>query len=132
MGFVTKFVHTQEPKIYHPNGLLMDKEIMPNKSATTLLINHLLHDMFIILNPRCGHKCTRVCYQPTQILIGYPKTEDLRNSCPSGCAEMVEQYEDLLSSLIDDEEWEVNIQTLVIEFLPCSEVLEILAVAIYL
>lgn len=131
-GGVTRFVHTQQPKIYHPNGLLIDREHLPSGNATSLLINHLLTDIFTKDNPCDGHKCNKVCTRPTQIMIGFPNSEDLRSSCPEECMEIVDQYEKLLQLFLCDEDEELTIVTIVFEFLPCSKVLEILSVSIYL
>ena len=130
---ITRFVHTQEAKVYHPSGLLIDRQYLPRGNATSLLVNHLLTDIFTKDNPRSGHKCNRICNQPSQILIGFPNSEDVKSSCPDECADMVDQYERLLSLFICDEgDEEVTITSMVFEFLPCSKVLEILSVSIYL
>lgn len=129
----TRFVHTQEPKIYHPNGLLIDRGYLPSGNATSLLVNHLLTDIFVKDNPRDGHVCNKFCSQPSQILIGFPNSEDVRSSVPEECLDIVDQYERLLSLFICDEDCEeVTIMSMVFEFLPCSKMMEILSVAIYL
>lgn len=128
----TRFVHTQPATIFHPTGLLLDRCFTPSDNATSLLVNHLLNDIFIDSNPRNNHKCSQICCQPTQILLGFPNTEDVKSSCPPDCAAMIEQYERLVSLSIFDEGEEATVNTIIIEFLPCSKVLEILSVGIYL
>ena len=134
MGSVNfaRFVHTQPAVIYHPTGLMLDRDFMPAENATNLLVNHLLHNIFVEDNPRTDHKCSQLCCRPTQILLGFPHAEDVKSSCPPECAAIIEQYERLVSLAIYDEGEDVTINTIIIEFLPCNKIVEILAVGIYL
>ena len=132
-GITTKIVHAYpQADIYLPNGLLLDKRFCPTSYASKIIIDRLLTHLFVESNPRDGHRCTNLCSQTTQCLIGFPNTEDVRTSCPTRDAELVEQFEKWMSFIICEPDEEVTLQSLVIEFLPCSRVLEVLAVSFYL
>ena len=132
-GLSTKIVHAYpHANIYLPNGLLLDRRYCPTSYASKIIINRMLTHLFVDFNPRDGHHCTSLCSQPTQCLIGFPNTENVRNSCPSLDAELVEQFEKWMSFIICEPDEEVTLQSLVVEFLPCSKVLEVISVSFYL
>ena len=132
-GDNTRFVHAyRAPEIYLPNGLLLDRSFYPTNSATRVLINRMLKHLFLDFNPADGHRCTSLCGQPTQCLIGYPNSEDVRTACPSKDAEMIEKFEKWMTLILCDQDEEVTLQTMVLEFLPCNKVVEVLSVSFYL
>ena len=132
-GLSTKIVHAYpHANIYLPNGLLLDRRFCPTSYASKMLISRMLTHFFVEFNPSDGHRCNSLCSQPTQCLIGFPDTENVRTSCPARSAELVEQFEKWMSFIICEPDEEVTLQSLVVEFLPCSRVLEVLSVSFYL
>lgn len=118
--------------IFLPNGLMLDRRYCPTGCAIKILIDRMLTHLFLDCNPSDGHRCSSICAQPTQCLIGFPNTENVRTSCPPKDAELVEKFEKWMSFILCEPDEEVTLQTMVVEFLPCSRVLEVLSVSFYL
>ena len=128
-----KIILTQKPKIYHDNGIKVDWSDYPSNNAIAYFINNIVHDCFIRNNPPVTHKCNRLCHQPLQIMLGYPRNETVFESCGPDSRDMVMQFEKLLTVFLREEnEDEVILRSMALQFLPCSKVTEILSVNIYL
>ena len=128
-----KIILTQKPKIYHANGIKVDWSDYPSNNSIAYFINNILHDCFLCNNPPSTHKCNRLCHQPVQIMLGYPRNETVFESCGPHSRDMVIQFEKLLTVFLREEnEDDVILRSLVIHFLPCSKVTEILSVNLYL
>ena len=130
----TRFIFTKTPTIYHSTGLKLEKYECP---CPKKLIEELLKDLLISWNPPHLHKrCTSLCGQPVQLVIGYPKSVDVKTSCSELIERKVEEYEnDATNSLADEDVWykeKVELHSLAIRFLPCVKVMEILDAALYL
>ena len=128
-----KIILTQKPKIYHSNGVKVDLSDYPSNNSMAYFINNIVYDCFIRSNPPSNHRCNRLCHQPVQIMLGFPKSETVFEACGPHSRDMVMQFEKLLTVFLREEnEDEVILRSLVIHFLPCSKVTEILSVNIYL
>ena len=129
----TRFAHAYNvPQIFLPNGLLLDRSFHPMDSSTRILINKLLTHIFLDFNPEIGHKCTSLCGQRSQLLLGFPNSEDVKSSCPPKDAEMIEQFERWMTLILCNHDEEVTLQSIVIEFLPCNKLVEVLSISFYL
>ena len=133
MSVMTKYVHACRPSIYLANGLKIDRNDMPSDAAVRYFINNILSSILIETNPPRKHKCTNLCGQSARVLLGFPNNENLKSACPGPIADMVQDFEDLLTNFYTEEgDEQVEIQSLTIRFLPCSFVTEILEIAIYM
>ena len=132
-GNSARFVHAYDtPEIYLSNGLKLDKSCLPTDNLVRILINKLLKHAFANLNPADGHRCNTLCRTPTRMLMGFPNSEDVKSACPTSDAEKIEKFENVMSWLICEQDEDVTLNSLIIEFLPCNKVVEIISVSFYL
>ena len=130
----TRFVFAKTPVVFHASGLILDRHECP---CPKQLIEELLKDLIVTWNPPHLHRrCTALCGQPVQILMGYPKSVDVKSSCSELIEKKVMAYEEEATNCLADEDvWykeKVEMQSLVLRLLPCVKVMEILDAAIYL
>ena len=127
-----RFIYANTPLVYHQNGLQMDKNERPKDSLTKLFINNLIGGFLLRNNPANKHKCTSLCGQPTQFMMGFPHSSEVKSSVEPSLRQMVEDYEELIETVAYEGTENVEIQTLCVRMLPCSLYPEILDAAIYL
>ena len=131
-GNSTRFVHAYAaPEFYLPNGLKLDRAYAPTDNLVRLLVNKLLKHAFSNLNPADGHRCTNFCRTPTRMLMGFPNSEDVKSACPANDAEKIEKFEKVMAWLICEQDEDMTLQSLILEFLPCNKVVEIISVSFY-
>ena len=73
----TRYVYSSEPKFYHQNGLTIDKRELPSNNSIKYFLNAILGSMIVKVNPIKRHKCTSMCMQMIQVMLGYPHCENL-------------------------------------------------------
>ena len=128
-----RYTYANDPIVYHANGLMIGKKWLPTTNTLKFFINGILSKVFVTVNPPKGHKrCSSLCGQPVQIIIGWPHSSDAASSVPSEVKQLVHNLEDMLKKITFGGEEEVAMQTLAVRFLPCPRHIEILQAAIYL
>ena len=127
-----RFVYAKETRIFHRNGLQVQGPNKLKESSIKLFLNNLVGSFFLLTNTVRNHKCTSLCGQPVQFIIGFPHSTDVTGSVSPSCARMVEDFEELIKETIYDGHEDVELQTICIRMLPCSKCIEILESAIYL
>ena len=129
----SRIVFAVKPTIYHPTGLKLKDTEYP---CPKLLIEELLKDLLYTYNPPGLHKCSSLCRQMAQVVIGYPHSEGVRGSVSEEFEEKLQFFEDAITNFMDDREcWfkeKLEVHSLVIRFLPCTRYLEVADAAIYL
>ena len=128
----TRYVFAQEATFYHACGLKIPRNSLPSKLATEYFFSELIDDILITENPVRKHRCTSLCGQPIYIHLGFPNNENVRSACPDASKELVGEFEELISNCVFGGDEKVDIQALGMRILPCSKVLEIIDLAIYL
>ena len=126
----TRFIYTSKPQLFHSNGLKLAKHERPSETATQYLLNAIISELLLKVNPSKKHNCTSLCGQPAQILIGFPHSADVISSVSNETKKIIADFEDLLQKLIADGDEGVVIHSLAMRFLPCSKIVEILSVEI--
>ena len=128
-----RVVFANSPLVYHPSGLKLKRNECP---CPKQLIEELLKDVLLSYNPPELHRCSSLCRQSSQILIGYPYTEDVRTAVSDEFEEKLQIFEDAVTFHTDDEEYwykeKMEVHSIVLRFLPCVKYLEVINAAIYL
>ena len=128
----TRYVFTQDTKIYFPNGLRISNELLPSKNAVEYFVSSLLHDILVKVNPLSNHKCSNLCGQACYVHLGFPNNQNVLVSCPDASYPLIRDFEELLEGVVFGHDEKVCLQTVAIRFLPCPKILEVLDLAIYL
>lgn len=129
----SRIVFAGNPTVYHPTGLKLRSSECPCPKS---LIKELLKELLYPYNPPGLHQCTSLCRQTTQLIIGYPHTEGVRDSVSEEFEEKLQIFEDSVTNFLDDQDsWfkeKLEVHSLVIRFLPCTRYLEVMDAALYL
>ena len=128
----TRYSFVQLPQIFLPTGAKVHAYDLPSKNSIKYFFNHIVASVLLENNPPNGHKCSFLCGQPVKILIGYPKSPDLRSACPPELSELLDDFERLLDAFFTEVgEAEIELQTVVLRLLPCPKHVEVLEASVY-
>ena len=74
----TRFVYAVQPIIYHQNGLEVAKRDMPSITNVKRFLSTVLERAMLDRNPPETHRCTALCRQPVQLLLGFPHCGEVK------------------------------------------------------
>ena len=124
----TRYVFTDEAKIFLPNGLKLSDDFTPSNMATRILVSNILDGAFIACNRSHNHKCNATCGSVVRMLVGPfgdQKAPSLRNSMPTEVIDVLDDFELLLDACLGIAQGVTRVKSIGIRFLPCIKILEI-------
>ena len=128
----TRYIHAELPDIFLPNGFKVGLHDLPSAASMRYFINKLLGAILVEANPIAKHCCNKFCRHPSRLMLGFPNSSDVKSSCPVDIRNMVVDFENLLNAFYADDEESLEIHTIMIDFMPCPKVVEIIKAAFYL
>ena len=128
----TRVAFASVPLMYHSNGLIVEARLLPPIKIIKHLIHELMADIVLKVNPYRNHQCTPLCGQDVQIMLGFPHGSMVMEALPPKAALLLKNFEGMVRRITYGDEQDVEVQSLVVRFLPCSKYLEIISASIYL
>ena len=75
----TRFVYATPPTIYHQNGLEVAKRDMPSMVNVRRFLTTLIERVMVDRNPVDKHRCSAICGQPIQLILGFPHCSEVKD-----------------------------------------------------